>query len=984
MPGTQPTEAYYSTLDQSLKDAPTLLKSKRALPRREKPGNIMTAAAPVRSTAFASTAPVQKAGATAPSPLNSPYLINRTEGLPPTPPSNSNDTQDRTSFSPPRVEAVQSSLTHKTSTSTTPLNQRKPPTPDATPPGSLNVPQLNSPSGFSSTRAESFRTAREEPWSSDEEGHMANGNVTGPVKTIRTHRSRDREPGLGLEFEREDEDTTPTQRTPKSIKSMNRRKTPPQILSNGLAANKLDHIPDREWDTSLMRNVTVRRKKNYRVQPIEDENRISEREIVPQLTAASSEEEELEPQTPSVGDFTPDRGWPGGIMPRHIRDDSSSNRLSTSSTVIEALIVASPSQSRRQLRHVSKNLSLRSEAGSSTGSSPITRSTRTSLGSRELSTHSLHHKQASIADGRRRSSPVLSRPTFTPPKSLKHHRESASLADAFKHDGPQDRRVIRDSRAVSSTTMTSNLSGGSTRQRESSAPTIMIAQTSPPRDRVSTGSRLSRVQFKEPAKEPPNSLLADTSTVKTRVHSPTRSATQKAIQRTDSLNSQRKPKTSRGSLDATIPKSKSVSAEPPARRLDIDSGGQTLQPSPPEKTLYSRQSISTVEEARRPSLDRSTVGSSYENTRLSVDHSTIRSDEHAMARHLFAQTTPFSQTSDTLEVSEATAVSIYPHNNNSLLVVEQTGRSSAPLSQLSASGDSTPVAIADHLPVNEAYPPALMVQPATPPQMHASVPNVDSPLRNPRKPPQIPLQLPAIRVLPATPSAELEDSPLDVQEVSPMPLTRSFSLKERARHYSDSFVRPIIARTTSLRHTYSSRPRSPYRQQDDEQRRSNLHPFWQPRGFWDEFSDSDSDFGEPEEGSARLPPGGDTSDVPEPRGGFARVLDGFRGSGGFLIGNSMGLERHGSNNRRHYISVPAGKRSVVRKTSQGTLKSISSSSQSRSSGKRHVWRGLGLEFHYLGVSAMRIHLQEKKREKNRDKIRRSIGPRFVVEGAPLT
>jgi hypothetical protein len=962
-------------LDQSFNDAPALLKSKRVLPRRGKPEDIMTFGAPLRPSAPGGNAPVQKPGRAASSPLPSPYSVNGNEtGLPPTPPSNLTDTNERTSYSPRHAQRAKSSLSRKASTSTTHLDQRSPPTPDLTPPGSLNVPQLSSPSGFSSTRAESFRTAREEQWSSDEEEPASNGHVTGPVKPVGNRQSRDRDTGLGLEFEREGEDTTPTQH-PLSV--LKRRKTSPDFQAYGMQEKRLEHIPDREWDTNLMRNVTVRRKKNPQTQPKEDERRISERDIVPQLTAASSEESELEPQTPSVHEFTHERVWSSGMIQRKVRDDDS-NRLSVSSTVIEALVVPSPSQRRRKLRHVSRNLSLRSEAGSSAESSPVTRSIRTSLISEDSFAHRLHHKPPSMIESRRRSSPTLTGIPATPPKSLKHHRESGSLrsdADAYKNNCTLVRQLSQES-GPNSSTAGSRLSGSSFRPRDSSAPTIMMSQRSPPRERRSSGARLPKVQFKEPPKEPPNSLLADSNVTKTRVHSPTRSATQKALQRADSIGSQHEQKPRRSSADASMRNSRRVSTGPSTTLAENEpTGPSVLHSSHLDRNSHSLPTVSSVEEFGRPSLDRLTTGS-YETARLSVDHSIARSDEHAMARHLYAQTTPFSQTSDTLEVSEATAVSIYPHNNKSLVVVEQAGRTSAPLSQLSVA--------AEPLAASEGYPP-LLVQPATPPQILIFPPNVDSPLRNPRKPPKVPLQLPAIRVLPATPAKELEDSPLDTAKPLPTLPTRSLSLKERARRYSTTIVRPIITRTTSLRRSYYGRPRSPYQQQDDAQRRTNLHPLWQPRGFWDEFSDSDSDFGEPEAGSARLPPGGDTSDVPEPRGGFGRVLDGFRGSGGFLIGNSMGLERHGTNNRRHYISVPAGKRSVVRKTSQGTMKSMSSSNKTRSSGSgdRRVWKGLGLEFHYIGVSAMRNRLREKKREKNREKIRKSIGPRFAVEGAPL-
>ncbi|KAH8719375.1 hypothetical protein GQ44DRAFT_712293 [Phaeosphaeriaceae sp. PMI808] len=113
-----------------------------------------------------------------------------------------------------------------------------------------------------------------------------------------------------------------------------------------------------------------------------------------------------------------------------------------------------------------------------------------------------------------------------------------------------------------------------------------------------------------------------------------------------------------------------------------------------------------------------------EHGRFSFDRSSTRTDEHAMARHLFAQTTPFSQFSDTpIEASEATAVSIYPHNNHSLLVVQQVSGPGA----------------------------------------------VDSPLKNPRPPPEPPV----IKFIPPTPAEELE------RQFSPGPPKRSDSHPRR-------------------------------------------------------------------------------------------------------------------------------------------------------------------------------------------------------------
>jgi hypothetical protein len=85
---------------------------------------------------------------------------------------------------------------------------------------------------------------------------------------------------------------------------------------------------------------------------------------------------------------------------------------------------------------------------------------------------------------------------------------------------------------------------------------------------------------------------------------------------------------------------------------------------------------------------------------------------------------------------------------------------------------------------------------------------------------------------------------------------------------------------------------------------------WQPRDFWEDYASSDEDDYDDWEDQARLPPGGDTSDVLERRSFFPRNMSvrmpGFRGNGGFLKGNSLGIERHGTNNRRHYVARRSG------------------------------------------------------------------------------
>jgi hypothetical protein len=315
-----------------------------------------------------------------------------------------------------------------------------------------------------------------------------------------------------------------------------------------------------------------------------------------------------------------------------------------------------------------------------------------------------------------------------------------------------------------------------------------------------------------------------------------------------------------------------------------------------------------------------------------------------------------------MEVSEATAVNIYPHNNHSLLVVQQGARNTI---------GST----------NSYEPPSVTVQPSTPPQSTAPA-SVDSPLTNPRKPPEPP----AIKILPATPLEEIE-SPID-QAGKADQMIRRPSLAQRARRYSDAFIAPIVARTANIRRNVKRAADSTNSQ--DQQEADKLHPHWHPRSSpWDEISESDSEFDEDdgEGGEARLPPGGDTTELGEPRG-LSRVLDGFRGNGGFLIGNTLGVERQPTNRRRHYVAIPTNlTRSAsgrVQKTgSQGSLDNNGRrQSVIQTQKRRRVWKGMGLHVEYLGLRGLQDLMREKKAEKRREKLKSKIGNRLTLEDTP--
>ncbi|KAI4240751.1 MAG: hypothetical protein LQ352_007569 [Teloschistes flavicans] len=222
--------------------------------------------------------------------------------------------------------------------------------------------------------------------------------------------------------------------------------------------------------------------------------------------------------------------------------------------------------------------------------------------------------------------------------------------------------------------------------------------------------------------------------------------------------------------------------------------------------------------------------------------------------------TPFSlrsarsSTPGTLEVNEATAISIYPHTNKSILVVQHApGRNSQEAEHSAIIASNAKFAI----PAGSVKPPVLN----QPRQL------LDSPLQNPRSPPQPP----DFKIVPPTPANATDISSPDRHERPRLeqPPKRRLSTSIRrvfsTRRYSEAFVAPLTRsfslsrRNTIVGGSFNRRASTGI----DLDRGRNLHPSWRPRSFWDtkdgEGSDSDSDFG----------------------------------NDGYLVGNSLGMSTEG-------------------------------------------------------------------------------------------
>lgn len=338
-----------------------------------------------------------------------------------------------------------------------------------------------------------------------------------------------------------------------------------------------------------------------------------------------------------------------------------------------------------------------------------------------------------------------------------------------------------------------------------------------------------------------------------------------------------------------------------------------------------------------------------------------------------------------MEVCEAQNVTLYPHSNNSLLVVQHRPKSdhkeqhNLRPSHGAADGGC-------HADGNKVTPAALLFTELSPQDTPAiavngkSIHTVDSPLTNPRAAPLPPV----INFIPPTPSHEDDERELPLLEDEEIPSTpqRRDSLARRARRYSEVVVRPLFGRTQVTR-AHNIRPSPTASEKRDER----LHPNWVPNSFWQDDEDDDY-YSDPEDSFERLPAGGDTSE--HPRNKFPRSMSvrmpGFRGTGGFLLGNSLGVDRHGTNKRRPYIEPPSrnGSASSPNKTVRRVASLDSVASRASGDGRIFVIPGTRTRLQYVGFKPIKDKMRKRRetkedaaREKRRAELKDQIGMRIV-------
>ena len=566
--------------------------------------------------------------------------------------------------------------------------------------------------------------------------------------------------------------------------------------------------------------------------------------------------------------------------------------LSSTSTV-EAIVVDKGSPRVQKLRHTRKHNSLRS------ASSPIPQSNRTSWNSgASTEVHRLVRKPAmlsnekrlnvtsearrSVSDGSRFQTSVISQPVEP------EHVESIPVVVI-----PERKSSLKSSQSSSRRQSISTTQGSGARRSEDSTSTSQSRTRLGVRPRAMSDSSSGRLN--------PSIRGRD------RHYPPTVPPRLSSLSAPTSRNGSRA-----SSITSETLRMKRVAAEEDVR--------QTL----------ARMTSDSV----RPA-----VSTHVPSVQKEAEQSSPIQEVSATSGHLLpppAPFTPFSQrsiltSSSPGEIHEATTVNYFPHNNESLQLIEGAN-----------------ITKSDHNHLEGEKLDGI----STPPRF---IPNVvmDSPLKNPRNPPQPP----AFKVIPPTPAVLTPKDELDRQQYPIAEQTNalgrklgSFRRALSAKRRSDS-SKPSLVRSLGTSQARNRR--------QDEELDDKLHPFWRPRSFWDDYSDSETD-SEPNDEDIVV---NNSLGMPQSR---------------IIFDGPLSLVRKLSDRRGQHD------RGVVKRAS---LNSLTGGSSLRNTHIVHPMTDIRSRLHVLRMSnvhgrlsALRERLDEQKLEKRREELRRRIGPTVVARG----
>ncbi|KAK3899771.1 hypothetical protein C8A05DRAFT_17840 [Staphylotrichum tortipilum] len=826
-------------------------------------------------------------GASTPS---TPSSCQRTSRLtrgpepPPTPPAHSrtSSASHPTDPSSPNNPGTPSASTSNVASRppVTPPAQQTPPTPnltpDRTPPGPAAalliqrrppVSERNSSRVTTDSRAESFRTAPENPYSSDDDGEGKTPSrpplpLARPSYNTARHGSAEKRSfshpvglGLGLGSGLVD-DATP--RTVAEFDKFDGEWTGGEGQPNVAG----------EWDGNLMRNVTIRKRRPTRSAELRNNPEVVDDRTVTPTNATKAlrsmslqESPVLRTQRRVVSDRLPASATAlansDSSSSIEIKRSSVMSTKSNASTVVEAMLVIEMTPQRRQtLRHVRKHIGLRDSSS-------------------EISPPSSAPTSVSPAadDRRRRHEPSDS-------KAGEAVRESyASTATNTSISSRKARRSVWKSGGVpvvviperrSSVSKSPSLRSTSSR-RTRSLSSVPISNPSRSRDLVAQFERPGPARRSRAMSESDGSRAGDERTMDFPPVIPTRSS---SLSAPTSRNPSRTASLTTESLTAhnMFQAQKAHQAlQTVSRELD-KLNGRSQQPGASDGSRDTRTALGispmsvdpergqpTITVERAAHNDKSETGESPAHARRDRDPHTTpvdRDGDPFFGKRLSVQNTPFSvasvETTGTshAELSEAMAVNIYPHQSKSVVLVNHSAK---PSESSTVDQYRTVAGMTDKNAVVPSTPP---------PQFTLGLGDVDSPLRNPRAPP-IP---PAINFIPATPSGLTPSTEKKKQlgnfyEITAQKPRRSLSLLRRAlsrrtADYGPSSSRPagLLTRTFSLSRRSGDGdgwPRLKRHSTADDALpdESRLHPFWRPAYADDSdssCSDSDDSYDESE------------------------------------------------------------------------------------------------------------------------------------------
>ena len=784
--------------------------------------------------------------------------------------------------------------TRRSSELSTPVNAFNLPTPEYTPPKKESRPMHLVPSPLStrsSSRAESFRTARER-FSSDDEGEES------PILPRMSFASR-LGPGFGIEWDIEDSDRTPTIQTPSVLLRFDEHKTPKGHLNKHHTETKQQSNSQMEGaeqsELAIIQN-SVQRDQSLKQQS-ESPSSIREDLDLPFSRGFSLRERVRHDRNRkslpngSVEQFARQIEWPddnGGNEVESKLSQVDNRRLSQMSTVVEAVVLDAPTQRRQVLRHMGKTASLRA------ASSPTNGSKRSSLISNDSKPRLVHRNIRLMERGNRFS--LTSESTGSDPAIF----------------------LLSKIPVVAAPSNPSPITGSlPSRKRHSGEPT-------PP--------KVIEPDLWRP-NTAPDSLQGyfDTSNSRSRTTSPRETVT---------LMADKEHRADRPS--AAVARSSPVSA-PTSRNASQNASltSASLHTHNEEQAAIELQSASNHAAPARPHTPADVAAK-------------LHGEDWTGSRYRSTLTTPFSMlsmnssTPGTLEVNQATAVNIYSHNNESVLVVQQNARPNVELPEtaIASVDESNPAPVISELISQLA------------PREDSPIQLFDSLLINPRSPPK----LPTLKLVPPTPAIltpttskepQLEDgTSVNISGTRFAMVRRALS----ARRYSESFVSPL-KRSLQRGTTTANR-----RQSVDKQSDSKLSPFWRPRGFWDDFSDSESDFG----------------------------------NDAFLVNDTLGLPRKRSISGPASLKRRLGSLRLKRRPPQSQqAKGLRREASNESMGSYHfvqkekkggIMPRLGYPVQFVGLTSLRdgferrkVRREEGRRERERVRLRESIGPVILRE-----